>query len=163
MKKTLALTLVSIALAGCVSVTKETPMVPPIAASSETKMAFDVTSGNPKAVLKTLETIDLTRKQLIEKGITPKMVVAFRGEASYYTNTNLSLVKEADRAEALQIRAVIRNLQKATGVEGLVQCNVPLADRKLKATDVMEEVKVVPNGWIALAEYQQKGYAYIAP
>jgi intracellular sulfur oxidation DsrE/DsrF family protein len=163
MEKTLSLILVSIALAGCVSVSKETTMVQPTAVSGETKMAFDVTSGNPKAVLKTLEIIDVTRKQLIEKGMTPKMVIAFRGEASYYTNTNLSMVKEADRAEALQIRGAIRNLQKASGVEGLVQCNLPLADRKLKATDVMEEVKVVPNGWISLAEYQQKGYAYIAP
>jgi intracellular sulfur oxidation DsrE/DsrF family protein len=163
MKQILALALASIVLAGCVSVSGETTVAQASASPNEMKVAFDVTNGNPKAVLKTLEIIDVTRKQLIEKGITPKMVIAFRGEASYYTNTNLAMVKEADRAEALQIRAAIRNLQKASGVEGLEQCNLPLADRKLKATDVMEEVKVVPNGWISLANYQQKGYAYIAP
>jgi intracellular sulfur oxidation DsrE/DsrF family protein len=27
----------------------------------------------------------------------------------------------------------------------------------------MQEVKLVPNGWIALGAYQQQGYAYIAP
>ncbi len=41
--------------------------------------------------------------------------------------------------------------------------NLPLADRKLKPADLMQEVKLVPNGWIALGGYQQQGYAYIAP
>jgi len=73
------------------------------------------------------------------------------------------MVKEADRADALKIAAMIRDLRKASGVESLEQCNVPLAQRKLKPADVMQEVKLVPNGWIALATYQKKGYAYIAP
>ena len=38
-----------------------------------------------------------------------------------------------------------------------------LADRKLKPADLMSEVRLVPNGWIALGQYQQQGYAYIAP
>ena len=106
---------------------------------------------------------DITRKQLIESGVTPRMVLAFRGDASYYTQTNLSMVKEADRADALKIAAQLRELRKANGVEALEQCNVPLASRKLKPADVMQEVKLVPNGWISLVAYQQKGYAYIAP
>jgi intracellular sulfur oxidation DsrE/DsrF family protein len=54
-------------------------------------------------------------------------------------------------------------LKRAPGIEGLEQCNLPLADRKLKPAEVMQEVKLVPNGWIALGAYQQQGYAYIAP
>ena len=86
-----------------------------------------------------------------------------RGDASYYTQTNLSMIKEADRADALTIAAKLRDLRKANGVEALEQCNVPLASRKLKPADVMQEVKLVPNGWISLVTYQQKGYAYITP
>jgi len=48
-------------------------------------------------------------------------------------------------------------------VESLEQCNIPLGPRKIQAQNLMQEVKLVPNGWIALAEYQKKGYAYIAP
>ena len=54
-------------------------------------------------------------------------------------------------------------MKQAPGVQGLEQCNLPLADRKLKPADLMQEVKLVPNGWIALGTYQQQGYAYIAP
>ena len=160
MKRLLFPAIAAIALSGCAAMEGGGMAA---GASKETKIAFDVTNGNPQALTVILTVIDLTRKQLIEAGTTPRMVVAFRGDASYYTNTNLSLVKEADRADALKIRSLIKTLKTSSGVEALEQCNVPLASRKLKPADVMEEVKVVPNGWISLVAYQQKGYAYIAP
>jgi intracellular sulfur oxidation DsrE/DsrF family protein len=156
MKRVLLSALVAVALSGCAAIA-------PQSASKEMKVAFDVTDGNPQVLLLKLAIIDLTRKQLIESGVTPKMVIAFRGDASYYTQTNLAIVKESDRADALAIAAKLRELRKASGVESLEQCNVPLASRKLKPADVMEEVKLVPNGWIALATYQEKGYSYIVP
>jgi intracellular sulfur oxidation DsrE/DsrF family protein len=165
MKTFLAPALLAFLLAGCVSVTKETTAMhaAPAADPNEMKIAFDVTDGNTRALMVKLATIDLTRKQLIEKGITPKMVIAFRGDASYYTQSDLSLVKEADRADALQIQAKMRELRAANGIESLEQCNVPLASRKLDSTKIIPEVKLVPNGWIALVGYQQRGYSYIVP
>ena len=133
------------------------------AGADELKMAFDFTDGNPVVLLKKLENVDTTRKQLIESGVTPKIVMTFRGNASYFTQTNLSMVKDADRADALKVAAKLREMQKAPGVQGLEQCNLPLADRKLNPAEIMQEVKLVPNGWIALGRYQQQGYAYIAP
>jgi intracellular sulfur oxidation DsrE/DsrF family protein len=89
--------------------------------------------------------------------------MTFRGNASYFTQTDLSAVKDTDRADALKVAAKLREMQKAPGVQGLEQCNLPLADRKLNPANLMQEVKLVPNGWIALGAYQQQGYAYIAP
>jgi intracellular sulfur oxidation DsrE/DsrF family protein len=156
MKTILLSTFTALTLAGCAAMAPES-------STKEMKIAFDVTNGNPQAVILQLTTIDLTRKQLIEQGITPRIVVAFRGDASFYTQSKLAMVKESDRADALTIKAKLRDLRKASGVEGLEQCNVPLAARKLNPTDLMEEVKLVPNGWIALAGYQEKGYSYIVP
>lgn len=145
-------------LAGCATIEVETG-----GNAKEMKIAFDFTEGNPAALLLKLDNVDVTRKQLLERGITPRIVMTFRGNASYFTQTDLSAVKEADRADALKIAAKLRQLKAAPGVEGLEQCNLPLAGRKLKASDLMTEVKLVPNGWIALGGYQQQGYAYIAP
>ena len=133
------------------------------AVADELKMAFDFTDGNPVVLLKKLENVDTTRKQLIDSGVTPKIVMTFRGNASYFTQTDLSMVKDADRADALKVAAKLREMQRAPGVQGLEQCNLPLADRKLNPANLMQEVKLVPNGWIALGRYQQQGYAYIAP
>ena len=158
MRPIVAAALACLAVSGCASVAPESSTP-----SSETKVAFDLIDGNPQVLLLKLNTIDLTRKQLIDAGRTPRMVLTFRGEASYYTQTELHMVKETDRAEALQIRAKLKELKAARGIESLEQCNVPLASRKLKKEAIMSEVKLVPNGWIALVDYQQKGYAYIAP
>ncbi len=154
-------------LAGCIAVSSQPGSSPARVAaadpSKEVKVAFDVTTGNPVAFQKTLETIDLTRKQLIEQGYSPRIVVTFRGDASYYTQASLAAVKETDRAAALQAKTAMRELRKASGVESFEQCNLPLEPRKLNPKDLMSEVKLVPNGWIALAHYQQQGYAYIVP
>lgn len=157
MKQLLIATLAGMALAGCAAISHEPE------GAKEMKMAFDITDGNPQVLLTKLTVIDLTRKQLVESGVTPRMVLAFRGDASYYTQTDLAKVKEDDRADALRIAAKIRELRKASGVEAIEQCNVPLASRKLKPTDLMPEVKLVPNGWVSLVAYQQKGYGYIVP
>lgn len=131
--------------------------------AKEMKLAFDFTDANPVVLLNKLNNVEVTRKQLIENGITPKIVMTFRGNASFFTQTNLAVVKDTERADALKVAAKLREMKKAPGVEGLEQCNLPLADRKLKPADLMQEVKLVPNGWIALGAYQQQGYAYIAP
>jgi intracellular sulfur oxidation DsrE/DsrF family protein len=158
MKRIFLAAIASLALAGCATLAPEAA-----APSGETKVAFDLIDGNPQVLLLKLNTIDLTRKQLIEAGRMPRMVLTFRGEASYYTQTELHMVKEADRADALQIRAKLKELKAAKGVESLEQCTVPLASRKIRKEAIMPEVKLVQNGWIALMDYQQKGYAYIAP
>ena len=160
MKRAILCTLAAVALSGCAALHQDSTAT---GNAPEMKVAFDITDGSPGPLIVKLETIETTRKQLIDRGITPKIVLAFRGNASYFTQTNLAMVKEADRADALKIQSIIRSLRAAKGVEGVEQCNIPLAPRKLKPADLMQEVKLVPNGWISLAEHQQQGYAYIAP
>ena len=165
MKRAFVLAAAALFASGCISVTGGQHPAPAASAepAKEAKLAFDITNGNPVVVGLTLRTIDLTRKQLIEQGVTPHIVVTFRGEASYFTQDSLAVVKEADSAEAILVKAQMRELRKASGVESFEQCNIPLASRKLNPKELMPEVRLVPNGWIALANYQQQGYAYIVP
>lgn len=158
MKRILIPAIAAALLAGCAS-THE----PHSSGAKEAKMAFDFTDAATGPLIVKLETVETTRKQLVEAGYTPRMVLTFRGQASYFTQTDLSLVKETDRADTLRIQSLIRELRKTGAVEGVEQCNIPLAPRKIQAKNLMQEVKLVPNGWISLAEYQRQGYAYIAP
>ena len=154
----LAATMAALSLLGCATTGTER-----VGGPKEMKLAFDFTDANPVVLLNKLDNVDITRKQLIESGVTPKIVMTFRGNASFFTQTNLAAVKETERADALKVAAKLREMKKAPGVQGLEQCTLPLADRKLNPADLMQEVKLVPNGWIALGAYQQQGYAYIAP
>ena len=154
----LVATMAALTLSGCATTGTEIAGSP-----KEMKLAFDFTDANPVVLLNKLNNVDVTRKQLIESGVTPKIVMTFRGNASFFTQTNLAAVKESERADALKVAAKLREIKQAPGVQGLEQCNLPLADRKLNPADLLQEVKLVPNGWIALGAYQQQGYAYIAP
>lgn len=156
--RTLAASIAALAIAGCATTGAETA-----GGAKEMKLAFDFTDANPVVLLNKLNNVDVTRKQLIDGGVTPRIVMTFRGNASFFTQTNLAAVKDSERADALKVRAKLREMKQAPGVQGLEQCNLPLADRKLRPADLMQEVKLVPNGWIALGAYQQQGYAYIAP
>ena len=161
MKRAIIPAIGALALAGCAAM--HDPAHHTATGGREMKMAFDVTDGATTPLIKKLETIEVTRKQLIDQGYTPAIMIAFRGQASVYTQQSVAVVKEADRADALRIKALLRDLAKAPGVVSVVQCNLPLAERKLDPKQLMQEVKLVPNGWIALTEYQHRGYAYIAP
>lgn len=156
--RTLFVALAAAALAGCA-----TSGAGPAGDARELKLAFDFTDANPVVLLNKLNNVDTTRTQLIASGITPRIVMTFRGNASFFTQGNLGAVKEIERADALKVAARLREMRKAPGIESLEQCNLPLADRKLNPADLLQEVKLVPNGWIALGNYQKQGYAYIAP
>jgi intracellular sulfur oxidation DsrE/DsrF family protein len=145
----LVATMSALTFAGCASIGTEMAN-----GSKEMKLAFDFTDANPVVLLNKLNNVDVTRKQLIESGVTPKIVMTFRGNASFFTQTNLAAVKDTERADALKVAAKLREMKTAPGVQGLEQCNLPLADRKLSPANLMQEVKLVPNGWIALGAYQ---------
>jgi intracellular sulfur oxidation DsrE/DsrF family protein len=129
----------------------------------EVKVAFDVTTGDAKRLLGTLNVIDETRQSLIKQGVTPHIVLAFRGPATLLVQSDQTKIKREERETAARIAAKLKELRGAPGVEGMEQCNIAARQLAVNKADVLPEVTVVGNGWISLMAYQAKGYAYIAP
>jgi intracellular sulfur oxidation DsrE/DsrF family protein len=129
----------------------------------EVKVAFDVTNGDGKVLLKVLDVIDETRQSLIRQGVTPHFVIAFRGPATKLVQTDQSKIKPEDREFASQIAAKIEALHSAEGIASIEQCSVAVRLAGTNPEYVDPGIKVVGNGWISLMSYQAKGYGYIAP
>jgi len=129
----------------------------------ELKLAFDVTSDYGKRLMSVLDVIEETRVALAKQGVTPHIVVTFRGPATKLVPTDQTLMKPEDRAQAAAIAAKIRTLSIASGIDGIEQCGIAVRGAGTKPENVVPGIKVVGNGWISLASYQAKGYAYIAP
>jgi hypothetical protein len=53
-----------------------------LAGLKEVKVGFDVKEGDGKLLLSRLDIIDETRQSLIEQGVKPHFIVAFRGPAT---------------------------------------------------------------------------------
>lgn len=134
-----------------------------LAGLKEGKIAFDIHEGNPKLLLARLDVIDETRQSLIQQGVTPHFILAFRGPATKLVQTDQEKIKPEDRAMAAKVAARIKEMSKAPGVEGFEQCAVASRSQETKTELVLPEIRVVGNGFISLMAYQAKGYAYIAP
>jgi intracellular sulfur oxidation DsrE/DsrF family protein len=129
----------------------------------EVKVAFDIKEGNPKFLLNRLDIIDETRLSLIQQGVEPHFVLAFRGPATKLLQTDTEMIKSEDRELAAKVAAKIKQMSTAAGVDGFEQCAVAAREQGTKIEKVLPQVHVVGNGFISLMAYQTKGYAYIAP
>jgi intracellular sulfur oxidation DsrE/DsrF family protein len=134
-----------------------------LAGLKEVRVAFDLTAGDPKALLGRLNIIGETRQSLIQQGVTPHFVLTFRGPATRLIQTDQSKIKPEDREGAAKIAAKLAEMRRAKGVENLEQCAVAVREQGTRPEDVVPSVEVVGNAWISLMAYQAKGYAYIAP
>jgi hypothetical protein len=129
----------------------------------DVKVAFDIKDGDGKALLGRLDIIDETRQSLIQQGITPHFILAFRGPATKLVQTDQDKIKPEDRAMAAKIATRIKEMSGAPGVDGFEQCAVAAREQGTKTELVLPEIRVVGNAFISLMAYQTKGYAYIAP
>jgi intracellular sulfur oxidation DsrE/DsrF family protein len=134
-----------------------------LAGLKEVKVAFDLKDGDGKALLSRLNIIDETRQSLIQQGVSPHFVVAFRGAATRLVQTEAANIKPEDRPLAERIAQKIRDMSAAPGVDRFEQCAVAVREQGTNPDKVLPQVQVVGNGFISLMAYQSKGYAYIAP
>src|SRR5438270_13627578 len=118
-----------------------------LAGLKEVKVAFDLTAGDPKALLGRLNIIDETRQSLIQQGITPHFVLTFRGPATRLIQTDASKIKPEDREGAGKIAAKLAELRRAKGVDNLELCAVAVREQGTKPEDVVPSVKVAGHGW----------------
>jgi hypothetical protein len=64
----------------------------------EVKLVFDVTTADAKPLLIVLTVIEETRASLIKQGVTPTIVVTFRGPATKLVQSNQSQMKPGSGA-----------------------------------------------------------------
>src|SRR3974390_2403970 len=99
---------------------------------TEVKVAFDITTGEGKGLLSRLNIIDETRQSLIQQGVQPYFVLAFRGPATKLVQTDQEKIKPEDREGAAKVAARIKQLSKAPGIEGFEQCAVASRTQETK-------------------------------
>jgi intracellular sulfur oxidation DsrE/DsrF family protein len=134
-----------------------------LAGLTEARIAFDIKDGEGKALLTRLDIIDETRQSLIQQGVTPRFILAFRGPATRLVQTDQDKIKPEDREMAAKVAAKIKEMSTARGVEGFEQCAIAARQQGTNPEKVLPQVRVVGNGFISLMAYQAKGYAYISP
>ena len=125
----------------------------------QVKIICDVNVGEPKLLLRRLELIDETYSQLLDAGIRPTVVVAFRGGATHYVTRGDKYVADENAATKREIQGWIEQFQ----LHGfrLEQCAIAAKSGEVDPADILPAILVVQNGYISLVAYQTRGYALL--
>jgi uncharacterized protein len=123
------------------------------------KVVVDVNVGDPELLLRRIELIDETYTQILDAGIKPVFVVAFRGPATRYVTRGKEHVAPEHEAVKKKIQGWIGQFRE-NGFT-LEQCAIAARGQKVPAGDILPEITVVQNGYISIVAYQNKGFALL--
>ena len=123
------------------------------------KVVCDVNVGEPKLLLGRMELIDATYTQLLDAGIQPTFVVAFRGPATKYVTRGTGYVAPEDRAIKKKIQGWVAQFHE-NGF-ALEPCAIAARALNVSFGDILPQITVVQNGYISIVAYQNKGYALL--
>lgn len=123
------------------------------------KIICDVNVGEAKLLLRRLELIDETYSQLLDAGVTPTIVVAFRGGASHYVTTGDRYVDPNNTGTKKEIQGWIDQFQQH-GFR-LEQCAIAAKAWKVDPADLLPAIRMVQNGYISIVAYQARGFALL--
>jgi intracellular sulfur oxidation DsrE/DsrF family protein len=159
--RTLVILLIGLGIASSTSLAFDDSVA--LKGMTEGKIAFDIADGNGKALLARLKIIDETRQSLIQQGVKPHFVLAFRGPATRLVQREVDKIAPEDRDVAQAVSTKIEAMSRETGIEGMEQCSVAAREQGINPDKFIPPIKVVGNGFISLMAYQARGYAYIRP
>lgn len=123
------------------------------------KIICDVNVKEAKLLLRRLELIDETYTQLLDAGVTPTIVVAFRGGASHYVTRGDKYVDAKNTGIKKEIQGWIDQYRQH-GFR-LEQCAIAAKAWKVDQADFLAPIHVVQNGYISIVAYQSRGYALL--
>jgi len=120
------------------------------------KVVFDVNISSPKTMILYLNVVQKTIATMKAQGVTPDVILAFRGGAVSVMSKNSEL---NDEQEEKQLIDRVEQLVKAGA--HLETCNVAAEIYAVEKKDIFTGVVLVGNTFASLTGYQNKGYAMI--
>jgi intracellular sulfur oxidation DsrE/DsrF family protein len=126
---------------------------------SSVKIVCDVNVGDPDLLLTRMYFLDTTYSQLLDAGVKPTIVLAFRGKASLFITKNDKYIKAEHRKQRIEMKKWIEHfIELGFTIE---QCYMAAKSHKIDTKDFLPQVKIVENGYISLIGYQSQGYAFL--
>lgn len=126
---------------------------------TKAKAYFDVTIGDPRALLVRLELIEKTYHQLVAAGVSPDLVIGVRGKASEFFTIGNGYVLDSDLPKKEHIAAMIKKL---SGMKvGIEQCLIAAGFEDIDVADFLPEIDLVANGYVSMIGYHAQGYAFV--
>jgi len=126
---------------------------------SSIKIVCDVNVGDPDLLLTRMYFLDTTYSQLLDFGVKPVIVVAFRGKASLFITKNDKYIKAEHRKQRIEMKGWLEHFSELGFT--IEQCYIAAKSLNIDTKDFLPQVNIVANGYISLTGYQSQGYAFL--
>ena len=126
---------------------------------SELKVYFDVKADSAAKVEKRLIWINDTYEQVSQKGLIPTFIIGFRSQASFFVTKGDDYIDDEEIVTKGKIENWLKHFLKM-GIP-IEQCGLSAELYHIELQDFLPQVTVVKNGYVSIAGYQNKGYAYV--
>lgn len=123
------------------------------------KFVVDLNQGSAQLLLLRLRLIEQTITDISKNGVKPEIVVAVRGQASRFMTVTDVYLADEDKIYKDDIYAALQKL-RSMGAR-LEQCSIALNLLKIDSRGMYPEINLVPNGYVSLIGYQNRGYAIL--
>jgi intracellular sulfur oxidation DsrE/DsrF family protein len=120
------------------------------------KVVFDVNISAPNTMILYLSVVQKTISDLKKQGITPDVIIAFRGGAVSIMSIDSELNSEQEEDQLLQR---VQELKQAGAY--LEACNIAAGLFGVDSKDIFPGIVLVGNTFVSLTGYQNQGYALI--
>ena len=103
---------------------------------SSIKIVCDVNVGNPDLLLTRMYLLDTTYSQLLDLGVKPTIVVAFRGKASLFITKNDKYIKAEHRKQWLEMKGWLEHFNELGFT--IEQCYIAAKSYKIETKDFLK-------------------------
>lgn len=124
------------------------------------RLLWDVTESDALRLSNWLTVILDTYEGLERHGLKARMVLVFRGSSVTLLPGDLDRIPLEELGMIEEVHAKLRKLKALPRVRMEV-CNLSLRRQGLDETPLIPQVKVVTNAFIAIAGYNERGYARV--
>lgn len=121
------------------------------------RIFWDVTIADPALLVGRLGVIAQTYRDMVRQGVTPEMILAFRGGSIHLLVTDISRLPEELREGAQDVQQRLERLMELPGVR-VEACYIAMRRVPLEPQNLMRGVHTVNNTFLSAMGYSQKGY-----
>lgn len=130
-----------------------------IAGLESTRTIFDINIKDAGKLALYLQVIKMTYNDIVNAGLKPEMVIAFRGPSVRLINNKTELFEDEDQ-QSLNKAAIILEELARLGVR-LEACAIAINLFKIDNETLLPGISVVGNTFVSLTGFQNKGYALV--
>lgn len=124
------------------------------------RIFWDITIADPKVLAGRIGVIDETYRDMVRQGVTPEMVLAFRGGAVRLLNADLGRIPEDQRDGTADSQRRLKQLMQQPGIR-VEACYIAMRRIPLEPENMMRGVHTVGNTFLSAVGFGQKGYISI--